>query len=250
MEKLLVMDVAKVTLVDKATKKITATASVTTSSITATLSEEHLRAGWGGGIVATINSERNIELNFTDVFFSLDYLAITAGTEVEAGATGEVLDSFVAVVADNGGSLEVAMPTGVTVPEAVFVDVDGDQEPVTVTGSAFPLPDGATAVEGDEVTVYYKKTITGQKVTIDAQKFPKFMEIQYHTRAFDPETNVVTKDLYIQFDKVKPSGDFNLDLQVSSAASTELKFTAMNKDANSTEMGRYFAVDRVEVTTP
>lgn len=244
MEKLLVMDVAKVTLTDLETGKITATATATTSGISASLNEELLRAGWGGGVVATINSEKNVELNFTDVFFSMDYLAMVQGTEVEEGATGTVIEQFEGIVADNAGALEVQLPAGVTVTSATMVDLDGAQEAVTVTGGKFPVPAGSTAIVGDRIIVFYKKEITGQKVVIDAQKFPKYVAVQYHTRAFNPETNVVTKDIYIQFDKVKPQGNQDMTLEVSSASNTEMTFVAMNKDLYSTEMGRYFAVDR------
>lgn len=238
------MDVAKITITDLETKKITATATATTSSINATLNEELLRAGWGGGVVATINSERNVELSFTDIFFSMDYLSMTAGSEVEEDAVGTVVDSFEGIVGGTAPSLTVDMPAGVTVTEAIFVDKDGSQSPVTVVTGKVEVPNLSDAKLGDTVTIFYSKEVTGQKVSIDAQKFPKYVSVQYHTRAFDSEKNTVVKDIYIQFDKVKPSGNFNLDLAVSTAANTELTFTAMNKSSGDTEMGRYFAIDR------
>lgn len=244
MEKLLVMDVAKITITDLETKKVTATATATMSSINSSLSEEQIRAGWGGGIVATINSEKNVELSFTDVFFSMDYLAMVQGSEVEEGATGTVIEQFEGTITDNGGVLEIAVPADVTVTSATLVDKDGTQDAVTITSGKITAPEGLVAEAGDSVIVFYTKEIVGQKVVIDAQKFPKFVGIQYHTRAFNPDTNVVTKDIYIQFDKVKPQGNMDLALEVSSAANTEMTFVAMNKNLNSTEMGRYFAVDR------
>lgn len=244
MERLLVMDVAKVTLKDIETGKITATATASTTGINASLNEELIRAGWGGGVVATINSEKNIEINFSDVFFSMDYLAMVQGTEVEEGATGTVIEQFEAKITDNAGALEITVPADVIATSATLVDKDGSQDAVTIISGKITVPVGTIAKAGDTVTLFYSKEIVGQKVSIDAQKFPKYMSAQFHTRAFDPETNVVTKDIYIKFDKVKPQGNLDMALEVSSAVNTELSFVAMNKSANNTEMGSYWAVDR------
>lgn len=245
MRNLLVMDVANVIMREIATGKIMATATTSTNSISASLDEEKLQAGWGGGTVATINSNKAVELSFNDVFFSMDYLAIQQGTSLEEGATGMVLQTFTGVVVDNAGTLSVNVPVDVTATSAIMEDVDGTQDPVTITTGKITLPIGSEAVAGDEVTFYYEKTIVGQKVSIDSKNFPKLVEVLFHTRAFDPETNEVVQDIYIQFDKCKPAGNSAMELGINTNASTDMSFTALNKSKNSTEMGRYWAIDRV-----
>lgn len=245
MKNLLVMDVANVIMREIATGKIMATATTSTNSITASLDETPILAGWGGGTVATINSNKAIALAFNDVFFSMDYLSVQQGTSVEEGATGKVLQTFTATVVDNVGSLEIAVPTEVTATTAIMEDTDGTQKPVTIATGIIELPVGAKALEGDEVVFYYEKSITGQKVSIDSQNFPKLVEILFHTRAFDPETNEVVKDIYIQFDKCKPAGASALELGINASASTDMSFTALNRTKTDTEMGRYWAIDRV-----
>lgn len=243
MEKLLVMDVGNVTIRDIATGKITATATASATSIATTVNEDVLRAGWGGGVVATISSEKNVELTFSDVFFSMDYLSMTEGSDIEETATGSVLVTFDAEV-KTGLTVDIPVTTPV-ISEVIYINKAGVQSTLTVATNKVTLPTGGTShAVGDTVTLHYRKTITGQKVSIDSQKFPKYVEVLFHTRAFNPETNAVVKDIYIQFDKVKPSGNSNFDLAVSTPVATEITMTAMNKSASSTEMGRYFTVPR------
>lgn len=245
MRNLLVMDVANVIMKEISSGKIMATATTSTNSITASLDENKLLAGWGGGTVATINSNKAVELSFNDVFFSMDYLAIQQGTSVEVGATGNVLQTFTGIVVTNAAALEVVVPVGITATSAIFEDLDGSQESLAITTGKITIPVGAVAIAGDEVTFYYEKTVTGQKVSIDSQNFPKLVEVLFHTRAFDPETNEVVQDIYIQFDKCKPAGASTMELGINTSASTDMTFTALNKSKTSTEMGRYWAIDRV-----
>lgn len=245
MKNLLVMDVANVLMRDISTGKVMATATTSTNSITASLDETPILAGWGGGTVATINSNKSVALAFSDVFFSMDYLAVQQGTVLEEGATGRVLQYFTGTVVDTTGVLSVVVPADVTATSAIMEDVDGSQDPVTITTGKITIPALSEAKAGDELTFYYEKTIVGQKVVIDSQNFPKLFEVVFHTRAFDPDTNEVVQDIYIQFDKCKPAGASALELGINTSATTEMAFTALNKSKTSTEMGRYWAVDRV-----
>lgn len=245
MENLLVMDVANVYLKDLETGKLFATATTSTNSVNTSLNEEPIKAGWGGGTVATINSEKTTELNFSDVFFSMDYVAMQQGTVVEEGKTTTVLQDFTATVVDNAGGLEVVVPTEVTATSAIMADLDGTQDPVTITGNKITIPVGSVAKAGDEVQFFYEKEVTGQRVSVDSANFPKNYEILFHTRAFNPDTNVIAKDLYIRFFKCKAGGNSGMELGINQAAPSEMTFTALNKSKNSTEMGEYWAVERV-----
>lgn len=242
-QNLLVMDVGNVYLEDLETGKIIGTTTASANAINSTLEQDFLRGGWGGGIHAAINSSKLVELSFSDIFYSMDYLSLQQGTEVEEGVTGHVLQHFTAEVKDQTGDLYVDVPTGINITSAIFEDLDGSQETVTVTTSKADIPVGSVAVVGDTVKIYYKKTITGRKVTFDSAKFPKHVKVTFHTRAFDPKTNVVTEDIYMEFDKCQVGGNSSIELGVNTPVPTEMTFTALNKD-NSTEIGRIWGVAR------
>lgn len=251
MKELLVMDVANVYITDIDTGKILATTTTSANNVTATLEQDVLRAGFGGGIVATINSSKTVELGFTDVFFSLEYLALQQGTDVEEGATGTVLSSFCAKVeedtTDPGNPVyKIAVPADVTATSGILQDSDGTQDPVTITGSEIILSTLPATGVGGQVTVHYEREITGQKVVIDSAKFPKYVQVQMHTRAFDPDTNTIVEDIYMKFNKCQPMGNTTIELGVNTPVPTEMSFTALNSGTcfDSTEIGEVWSVER------
>ena len=244
MNELLVMDVANVYLRDLESGKLIGTTTTSANSINATLEQDVLRAGWGGGVVASISSSKLVEISFTDVFFSMDYLALQQGSEVEENATGKVLQHFGATVEKDGADLKVTVPADVTATSAIFEDLDGSQNPVTITTNEITIPTGSEAKEGDEVRFFYEKEITGKRVSIDSAKFPKYVEVTMHTRGFNPDTNTVSQDIYAKLDKCQVGGNSTLELGVNTPVSTEITFTAMNKNKNSTELGSFWSVDR------
>ena len=146
-------------------------------------------------------------------------------------------------VIDNAGALEVTV-VGVPVGNTVYVtNTNGETESATVATKKVTVPVGH-AQDGDLVSVSYQETVTGDIVELDATKFAEAYTIEYHTICYDPSTNKVVKDLYIQLDHVVPKGDFELSFEAGTPIAPEITFDVLSAP-NSDSMGRVVEVDRV-----
>ena len=97
------------------------------------------------------------------------------------------------------------------------------------------------AKEGAKVKARYKIDAEGEIVEIKADTFSEAYEMEYHTLEYDPETETIHSDLYIQFDKISPSGEAELNFEAGNAITPEIKFTALAVDNS---LGRFIRVKR------
>lgn len=225
--------------------KVVMTTESQLASISQAVSEERIYGGIGGGTVALISSQKEIDLSVRDALWMLDYLEMTQGVEVDPAGTATIITKKLeGKVEDNGGTLEVKIDdTAVT--GAIIVDKDGSHEPATFTTGVATLPLPATAADGDTVTVYVKEDVTGETVTFNADKFSELYRCTYKTIAFDPSTMEHKKDVIIQFDSVKPSGSFDMSFEMNSPIAPEMNFTVLTPQ-NTKEMGRILVTDPIK----
>lgn len=236
---LVLADTCDVTLEDLATGKIIMSAQAQLASISQTVDEQEIRGGIGGGLIATITSQKNIEATFRDALFSMDYVSMVSGVEYEdqeveflVQLKGRVNNEGKLVITDE----EVA--TGiVTTEEGAQIEVAFDAG-VASTELETIMPD---AKEGDEITVAVKKTEKGKGVTIRADKFPQKFRLTYRTVGMDPTTLEHVNDILIQFYEVKPSGNFDLGFEMSTPITPEMTFN-VTKPLGCNELGKIVAV--------
>lgn len=243
MTELVVMDTVNVLLKRKSDGHLVAKTRTQMGSISQTVTSDRLYGAIGNQTIAILESQKEITLSFRNALFDLDYLSMTQGVAIE-GKTVTIRKTEELTVVDNAGALEVTI-TGTPVGTSVVVfDEDGTQQEVAHTTKKVVVPEGYAAVAGDIITVSYEETATAEVVTLDSAKFSELYEIQMSTICYDPDTMKVVKDLYIQFDQVKPAGEFDLSFENGTAITPELSLTALTPKGT-TEMGRIFTVDRV-----
>ena len=243
MTELVIMDTVNVFLKRKSDNHIVAKTRTQMGSISQTVSSEKLYGAIGNQTVAILETQKEVSLSYRNALWDLEYLSMTQGVAVKENEAVTIKKTEKLPVVDNSGTLQVTV-TGTPVDNAVVVfDLDGSQQEVAATSKVAVIPTGFDAGEGDTVQVVYDVAATGDVVTFDSAKFSELYEIEMATIAYDPATMQVVKDVYIQFDQVKPSGEFEMSFENGTALTPEITLEAMTPDGT-TEMGRIFTVDR------
>lgn len=243
MTELVVMDTVDVKLKRKSDGYIVAKTKTQMGSISQSVSSEKLYGAIGNQTIAILETQKEISLSYRNALWDLDYLAMTQGVAIDEGANATIKKVENLKVVDNAGTLEITVtgtPKGNT---AVLFDLDGSQQSVAVATKVITVPTGYAALENDILQVVYEEEVVGDVVSFKADKFSEYYEIEMSTICYDPETMKVVKDLYIQFDQVKPSGSFDMSFENGTALTPELTLEAMSPKGTS-EMGRIFTVDR------
>lgn len=244
MTKLLIADTADVTVKRKSDDNVFISAETQLASISSSLGiDEKVFGGIGNKALAIFKGQKNIESKFKNAFYDNAFLAMTQGVAVKEDGSATVYKKENDLkVTDNAGALEVTI-TGTPVGTTVYVtNAHGETESTTVATKVVTVPVGH-AVAGDLVAVSYQATVTGDIVELDATKFAEAYTIEYHTIGYDPTTNKVVKDIYIQLDHVVPKGDFELSFEAGTPIAPEITFDVLSAP-NSNQMGRVIEVDR------
>lgn len=242
--KLLISDTADVVVKRKSDGHVFISAETQMSSLSLSLGiNEKIYGSIGNKVVGIIKGQKEITSTFRNAFYDKNLLSITQGVAVEEDGTAEVYkreDGL--VVTDNTGTLEVTI-VGTPVGSTVYVrNAAGETESATVATQKVTVPTGH-AVEGETVSVTYKESVTADIVALDSEKFGEAFEIEFHTIAYDPVSNTVVKDIYIQLDHAVPAGEFEMSLENGTAIAPEVTFDCLTPP-NAKEMGRILEVAR------
>ncbi|MGK4040949.1 hypothetical protein AB0Y20_01510 [Heyndrickxia oleronia] len=243
--KLLVIDTADAVMRRKSDGHIFITAEAQLTSISQSLGiNEKIYGGIGNKPLAIMKGQKEVTSSLRNAFYDQEFLSLTQGVEINKDKSATVYKTEKSLkVVDNAGSLEVTI-TGVPLDDTVYVrNAKGEVESATAATKTVTIPTGH-AVEGEIVSVTYQETITGDIVELDGEKFAEAFTLEYHTIAYDPDTNKVVKDIYIQLDHVVPSDEFELALENGTPIAPEVSFECM-ASPNSTSIGRIIEVDRV-----
>lgn len=244
MTKLLIIDTADVTIKRKSDNHLFATAEAQLASISQSLGiNEKVFGGIGNKALAIIKGQKEVSSSIRNAFYDKEFLAMTQGVAVQEDETAIVYQREKELkVTDNSGTLEVTIkgtPLGNTVN---VINSKGETVEATVTSNKVTIPTGH-ANAGDLVSVVYQEQVTGDIIELEANKFGEAFTVEYHTIGYDPNTNKVVKDIYIQLDHVVPNGEFELAFENGNPIAPEFNFdclTAPNSDA----IGRIIEVDR------
>lgn len=242
MNRYVINDTADVIWKRKSDGHLVFTTEAQLASISQAVSEERLFGGIGNKTVAILSTEKTVDLTVRNSLWDLEYLSMTQGVAIESDGTATVKKQEKLTVKDNSGTLELEV-TGTPIGDVTVFDVDGTQESATPVTGVVEVPITFTAIEGDELDVIYNEEVTGGIVTFDSETFSEKYEVEYRTIAYDPSTMEVTQDIYIQFDEVKPSGNFEMSFENGTALTPELNFM-VTTPLGKTEMGRVIKVAR------
>jgi hypothetical protein len=243
--KLLVIDTADVVMKRKRDGHVFITAEAQLTSISQSLGiNEKVYGGIGNKSLAVMKGQKEVTSTLRNAFYDQEFLALTQGVAIDEDGTATVHKTEKGLtVTDNAGSLEVTI-TGTVVGTTVYVrNAKGQTESATVATGKVTVPTGH-AVAGELVSVTYPSSVTGNIVELDAEKFAEAFTLEYHTIAYDPDTNAIVKDIYIQLDHVIPNDEFELSLESGTAIAPEVNFECLTAP-NSTQIGRIIEVDRV-----
>lgn len=196
------------------------------------------KAGIGNGKIFKIRSDKDFTLNFRAATLDQDWLAMTQGVEVKQD-TVEVTRSERHTI--KGGKITVlGTPVGNTV---YLEDADGTTEEATATTKEVTVPIGITLKDGDDITVTYKESVTGDTIDFDAAKFSSKYKVEMRTIAYDLNTAEVYSDIYFVFPETLPSSDFSFSLEAGSVVTPEISFSVL-QPKNSSVMGQMINVPR------
>lgn len=242
--KLLVMDTADVVMKRKSDGHVFITAEAQLTSISQSLGiNEKIFGGIGNKPLAIIKGQKEVTSTLRNAFYDQEFLSMTQGVAINENGTATVYKTEKELtVVDNAGTLEVTI-TGKPINNTVYVrNSAGEVEQATFTSGKVTIPTGH-ANAGEIVSVTYQEEVKGNIVELDAEKFAEAYTLEYHTIAYDPQTNKVVKDIYIQLDHVIPTGEFELSLENGNAVAPEINFECLAAP-NTNKIGRVIEVDR------
>lgn len=243
--KILISDTADLVAKRKRDGHVFITAETQLASISQSLGiNEKIYGSIGNKALAVMKGQKEVTNTVRNAFYDLEILSMTQGVAIQEDEEVSVHqreDNL--TVADNAGVLEVTIagtPSGTT----VYVrNEKGETEKATVATKKVTVPTGHAAA-GEKVSVTYKVDATGRVLPLEADKFAEAYELEYHTIGYDPVTNNVVLDIYIQLDHAVPSGEMEMSLENGSAIAPEITFDALAAP-NTTQIGRIIEVPRV-----
>lgn len=247
--KTLINDTADVVFKRKSDNTLILTAEAQLAQITQAVTENKLKGGIGNKTISLIRSDKEITLKVKNALFDLNWLSMTQGVTVQSNGTATVYGREDGLVT-TGSTTLTATITGTPVAGTTsvsVVDTKGNIATGTISSKIVTLPanvvGGFNVISGDKVSVVYQQTVTGNILSLDSKKFSEQFTVEYHTIEYDPSTNLVVADLYIQFDSCLPAGAFDMQLQNGTALSPEIDFTAL-VPSGATEVGRVIEIKR------
>lgn len=219
------------------------------SDIAQKIKQEFLRGAIGNGIVATIQSDKEIDIKVTNLLHSDGVYEIQSGEEflynqtVKLHTTEEVpCIKGVLTISDE----QYSTPEG---HHALIITPEGKKENVDIVSGKIDLgKEGSTIqpINGQLYKVVYTKEVGHANVLpIDAKKFPKYFYTELHTIAHDTIRNIVVADIYWVFDRTLPDGNINANYEAGKHNAQEINLKATTP-LNGSEYGRYIVVPRME----
>lgn len=241
MTKLLISDTADAVITRKSDGHTFATAETQLASISQSLGiNEKIFGSIGNKPLALIRGQKEITSTLRNAFYSKEFLSMSQGVSVQEDGVVTVSKREDELKVASGEVTISGSPVGNT---ATLVNAEGETESAAITTNTITVPVGF-AEDGDFISAIYKEEVTGDIVELESDKFSEAHTIEYHTIAYDPVSNKVVKDIYIQLDHVIPSGDFELSFENGTAIAPEMTFDCLNAP-NTNNIGRIIEVDRV-----
>lgn len=241
---LYIQDTAKVFFKNLDTENIVGVGYAQVSSITGSADETEVRGGIGNPLAYVIKSAKSIDLQVTSATFKPEFIALMQGTEYVDGVSEQIMDSIYLKVTDNAGTKQLTLPETLMSLTTVRVeDTDGAQQDVAATTGIVELPVGFSAEVGDELEVFYLKTITGRSIDFDASKHPAKMRVEMSTLAYDREKATVHSDIYFIFPEATASSAFAMNLTNGEAYIPEMNFKVTSEKGTGV-LGRKIEVPR------
>jgi hypothetical protein len=236
MNNILIQDVAEVYIKDANSSDAYFFGLTTKNDVAQTVKQDALRAGIGNGIVAMLQSDKEVNFSVTTLLQNDDIFAIQSGKKFTNG-TYTVQKTEQAKL--TSGKLTITGTAKGT--SALVVDALGKQIAGTIATNQVTITGG---VEGATYTVIYPSDVTGDILSLDSKAFPKNYYVEMHTIGYNVETNEVACDVYWIFNKALPDGGLQAAYEAAKGNGNDIKFTAQ-LNIGSNEYGKYIVVPRI-----
>ncbi len=207
------VDIYDMVLVDKKTKEIIISDTLTSCGIDCTTSSTTVQGGKGNAVLATLSSSKEITITTEMPTFNFDLLARQMGADI-IKAAGKTMKIETLTLDEKGSATLSATPAGTS----VTVFGESGKKTATALGGKITIAEGKG---GDTVKACYEVNTTQENtevVEINAKNFPTGVEMYLTSILIDNEENIVA-DITYHFPSVKMSADFS-------------QSTASERDAN------------------
>ncbi len=205
------------------------------SSITIGISFEDLRAGMGNKLYGRYAHTSTFDLKLTDAMFSLEYLAMNTGSDVELG--GDAMKDEKLTVAEGKVTLSYkAVPMVGNTNVYAYVKKSGTDEgyqryAVSGTGVNEVVLD--ESLNNSEVCVRYMyHNDIASKITISANFIPKTLTCileanLYNGGSCDVETSTLAGKVIIKVPRFMLNGSQELSMSASGVSNTSIEGSAL-----------------------
>ena len=225
--------VGRATLLDG--ERLVATANtLIDSSITIGISFEDLRRGMGNKLYGRYAHTSTFDLKLTDAMFSLEYLAMNTGSDVELG--GDAMKDEKLTVAGGKVTLSTkAVPMVGNTNVYAYVKKSGTDEGYqryAVTGAGVNEVALDTSLNDSEVCVRYMyHNDIASKITISANFIPKTLTCileanLYNGGSCDVETSTLAGKVIIKVPRFMLNGSQELSMSASGVSNTSIEGSA------------------------
>mgnify|MGYP004473499903 CR=1 FL=1 len=226
--------VGRATLLDG--ERLVATANtLIDSSITIRISFEDIRAGLRNKLYGRYAHTSTFDLKLTDAMFSLEYLAMNTGSDVELG--GDAMKDEKLTVSDGKVTLTYkAVPMVGNTNVYAYVkksDTDEGYQRYAVTGTGVNEVELDTSLNNTEVCVRYMyHNDIASKITISANFIPKTLTCileanLYNGGSCDVETSTLAGKVIIKVPRFMLNGSQELSMSASGVSNTSIEGSAL-----------------------
>jgi hypothetical protein len=209
------------------------------NDITQKVTQTILKGGIGMKSVAVIQSDKAMDFTVATLTHSDIVWMMQSGSDILNGSY--TVQKNEEIVCTGGTFTLTGTPVGTS---CIVVDTQGVQsigviaeQVVTVTT---PAP-----IEGNNYTLIYPSSVSGQMINFDSTLFPKSYYVEMHTICYTLDS-VVFGDTFYIFNKAVPDGALSGTFDGGKNTGDTMKFTALAPD-NSNIMGSAIVVPRVVV---
>jgi hypothetical protein len=195
--KLLISDTCNAIVKRKSDGHVFITAETQMTSLSGSLGvNEKIFGSLGNKALAVMKGQKEVTSTFRNAFYDQEILSMTQGVAVDKDGSATVYETEEDLtVVDQTGVLSVDI-TGTPIGTTVYVrNAKGETESATIATKKVTVPTGH-AVAGEKVSVTYTKSVTGEIVTLDSEKFGEAYSIEYHTIGYDPPISGWLSDRY------------------------------------------------------
>ena len=246
-------DVMDAIMIDETTDEVIAKTTLQTAGINVNVSTTDVKAGRGNATVLSLHSGRDIEVDMSDVQFSMAFLAQQLGTEIKTGVgKAYARPKNYTVAGDETSGFTIELPEA---PIKLYAYHDGvkldattdytvEDTVVTITKT------GVQAGDVIEVRTYeYTTAPETQTIDFDSTKFPKSVKLILDTIEIN-EKEEVTHTIQLEFYNASPDGNFSINTASERAVNNqEMKLKILRPSCGGDKMGELRRIP-IATTTP